>query len=257
MDGSFTLISSNIRFDNPADGMLCWDMRKAFLTNTLKPHNASIIGTQEGRRSQLEEFAQLLSLKPSTQHRQWLDERMYPTLYTNTALDMKVLGSGDVWLSQTPQVPGSKLPESAYPRLCSWGRYDFQGKRLLVMNMHLDYAHASTRLQQAEILLAEMRAEIKTDDHIVLMGDFNERANASLHRYFLQELPGLYDPWQSLNKVEESSYHSFTEVELLGHRIDWILLDERLRCLDIFLDKTSRGHLRTSDHYPLVCRVSL
>ena len=49
-------ITSNIRFDNPDDGLNAWPHRKSLLAQTLLAHSPDIIATQEGRFHQLKEF---------------------------------------------------------------------------------------------------------------------------------------------------------------------------------------------------------
>lgn len=254
MDGLHTLISSNIRFDNPADGIQCWDMRRRHLSTILLSHGPFLIGTQEGRRSQLQELAGLLpDFRLCADHRPWLDERMYPCFYLHNDHTAQ-LRSGDAWLSETPELPGSSLVDSAFPRLCTWVKLRLDGKSLIVFNLHLDVAKSETRLQQCQVLVEEIRRRSSSEDHLVILGDFNDAPNSPVYRYVLAAFPGLYDPWVKLGRAEEASHHSFGRPARVGHRIDWILLDGRLACADVFLDKSAEGHVWPSDHYPLVCR---
>lgn len=254
MDGLHTIISANIRFDNPEDGVLCWEMRLPLLAQLIQSHSPLIVGTQEGRRTQHQELLQALRpLSLCDAHRPWLEERMYPCIYLDQSrahLDQ----SGDVWLSASPETPGTKLSGSAFPRLCTWARLRVSARTLFIINLHLDFLAEDIRLQQARILAAEIRPRLGPNDHLILMGDFNDRPGSKVHRELLALFPELYDPWTGL---EEASHHSFGQVTWESHRIDWILLDERIRCQEIFLDKTRKGKLWPSDHFPLVCRIKL
>ncbi len=77
-----TLITCNIRFDNPADGDNAWAHRRIFLRDTLLSDSPDIIATQEGRFDQLQDLNSLLEdydlVDP---HRSWIGERMYPTFF--------------------------------------------------------------------------------------------------------------------------------------------------------------------------------
>ena len=251
MEGLHTIISSNIRFDNPADGVQCWDMRQSVLSNVLLSHHPFLIGTQEGRHSQHLEFSQkLTNYKLCAAHRPWIDERMYPCIYLLNDLTQDIQ-SGDAWLSETPGIAGSHLAGSAFPRLCTWVRLNLQGQSVVVLNLHLDFLETDTRMRQCEILCDEIKRQTTANDRVIIMGDFNDSPGSRVHTHLLDSCHKFYDPWST---QEEPSHHSFSGSAWQGQRIDWILLDRRLKCDEIFLDKTRQGQVWPSDHYPLVCR---
>jgi hypothetical protein len=114
-------ISSNIRFDNPHDGTNAWSHRRINLTNTLLFHAPEVIATQEGRYDQLKDFEGLLqNYFIVDDHRSWIKERMYPTFFLKKKA-FELIKSEDIWLSETPEIAGSKSFGSAFPRL-AWGK---------------------------------------------------------------------------------------------------------------------------------------
>lgn len=257
MEGIYTLISSNLRFDNPADGIHCWEMRREKLASLINSYSPLLIGTQEGRKYQLHDFSQLLPNHTiSTIHRNWIEERMYPTIFLQNELASSIQ-SGDVWLSPTPNIPGTRLPQSIFPRLLTWVRFEMANKSILTVNMHIDHINADTRLTQIQIAVEEMNKIRDPKDLIIIMGDFNDNPSSSVRSELLRSLPDLYDPWVSLKKVEETSYHSFKGSNKMGHRIDWILLDQKIGCHDIFLEKTKSDQIWPSDHFPVICKIKL
>ena len=106
------IISSNIRYDNPEDGEHSWENRKPLLLKIFHDFNPDILGTQEGRELQIKNLARSLSLKLVDRHRQWIQERMYPCLFINED-KIQVHKSGDIWLSETPEISGSKSFKSS------------------------------------------------------------------------------------------------------------------------------------------------
>jgi endonuclease/exonuclease/phosphatase family metal-dependent hydrolase len=54
-----------------------------------------------------------------------------------------------------------------------------------------------------------------------------------------------------LDKKEESSHHQFQGQLENGARIDWILVNRKLRPFDIFLDKVQKKGIYPSDHFPV------
>lgn len=247
-------LSSNIRYENPKDGPQDWPFRADFLCSLINNHTPTVLGSQEGRQPQLLDFeSRLKNLQIIQSHRPWIAERMYPCLYINHN-EIIVIESGDKWLSQTPDVPGSKSFGSSFPRLCTWAHLKFKsGLELIVANTHLDHILQETRIKQSEVLineLLEIKNRLKLD--IVLMGDFNESPNYSIKQNICERL-GLIDPWEKLALAEEPSHHSFLGFEQPGLRIDWILVPDHfeIESIKLLKDKSPTG-IYPSDHYPLI-----
>ena len=80
---------------------------------------------------------------------------MYPSLFVRSE-QMSVKKSGDIWLSETPLIAGSKSFKSAFPRLCTWASVMWfqvegdksKGEPLFIVNCHLDHVLEETRIRQ-------------------------------------------------------------------------------------------------------------
>jgi endonuclease/exonuclease/phosphatase family metal-dependent hydrolase len=158
------LISSNIRFDNPADGVNAWPHRRSLLSEILLKHSPDIIATQEGRYSQLVDFNELLrDFEIVDHHRSWIKERMYPTFFIRKNT-FELIKSEDLWLSETPHVAGSASFGSAFPRLLTWMKIQPKDtdKNLIVVNTHLDHVKSETRLEQVKVLGKEIKKLIRS-----------------------------------------------------------------------------------------------
>jgi len=247
------VVSSNIRFDNPKDGDHRWGNRKDILKECIEDFSPDLLSTQEGYRPQLESLNECLPhLSLISSHRDWIKERMYPSLFYNEKT-LEVESSGDIWLSETPNVPGSKSFKSAFPRLCSWASLKFKSnqKRLFLANCHLDHILRETRTEQVRVLAEEIEKIRTKNEALILTGDFNDDPTSSVRKIIEGLCPVLYDPWCKLGLAEESSHHSFNGTNPEGSRIDWIMVDERLNAAEIFLDKREKNGIYPSDHFPL------
>lgn len=250
MHAHITVVTSNIRFDNPADGSHSWQHRRENLAQLILSQDPHIIGTQEGREPQLRELASLLpGYRILETNRHWIDERMYPTLFVKEAHVLPI-DSGDVWLSETPHISGSSSFDSAFPRLFTWSKVRIGSEKWLVVNVHLDHVKSSTRLSQIAVLANEV-ARLRTNERLIILGDFNDSPQSQVQLQLLQAFPELIDPWPH---PEESSHHPFTGENTEGSRIDWILLDQRHREAKIEMLKQSMNGTWPSDHFPIVCR---
>ena len=254
-----TLISCNIRFDNPADGAHSWHHRRNLLSETLLKHSPDIIATQEGRYDQLKDFETLLKdYFLIDDHRSWIKERMYPTLFLKKD-SFELLKSEDLWLSETPDVAGSRSFESAFPRLMTWASIQPKNlnKRLLIVNTHLDHVKSETREAQARVLAQEIKRIRQGQQTLAILGDFNESPQSPVQNLLKKEIPGLIDTWALFNKTEESSHHAFKGLMPEGSRIDWILIEGESEILQCRMDKTCREGRWPSDHFPIICKINV
>ena len=249
------IITSNIRFSNPNDGIHDWPNRLPLLTSIYQNFGPDILATQEGRQIQLKELDEKLPhLELIDSHRTWIDERMYPCLFVNSQT-ISVERSGDIWLSQTPDIPGSKSFDSAFPRLCTWAEVTMKATnmKLMIVNTHLDHILSSTRSNQVQVLIDQIKKI--SNRPLMIVGDFNESPLTEIKKNLINAF-GLKDPWDEKNYPEETSHHSFNGVEATnGDRIDWILMPENFECESLLMDKRSFENIYPSDHYPMLATV--
>ena len=246
------VMSCNIRFANPFDEENDWRFRKDLVARLILDSEGSIVGTQEGREAQLRELADLL---PNYQlldfHREWIAERMYPSLFIRKSL-FEVKVSGDIWLSKNPYVPGSNSFDSAFPRLCTYALLKDKNanKPFVVVNCHLDHVKEETRVSQIKVLLKEI-ADIFDKGPLILLGDFNSSPKGMVRKVINEKKSNLVDPWITLDKEEETSFHRFDGIDQDGgrSRIDWILHDQSFEAESIRLVKDHENGRYPSDHF--------
>lgn len=252
------LISCNIRFDNPADGVNAWPHRREFLASTLLSHSPDIIATQEGRYAQLKDLASLLpDFELLDLHRSWIKERMYPSFFLRKE-KFEIVKSEDLWLSETPEIAGSRSFGSTFPRLMTWVRLQPKDlkQNLLLVNTHLDHIQEATRIAQSQVLVKEVKKVLHPTDSLVFMGDFNDSPESSTRKIITESFP-LQDAWKKFHDHEETSHHAFAGEMQNGSRIDWILVDQRLEVLNAEMNKTkTNGHYPT-DHFPVIAEIRI
>ena len=246
----FSLMTSNIRFENKADGDNNWPNRKALWSKIVEENNISILCTQEGRNIQLLDAESQIDLDLIHDHREWIPERMYPCIFYKKS-EYNILDSGDFWLSETPHLAGSKSFNSAFPRLCTWALLEKENNRFYVFNCHLDHILDETRHEQSKVLVKQINKLNQINLPIILAGDFNEPPDGLVRSHITNEL-SLIDPVSPGSDNDQGTHHKFDGNNLNTSRIDWILHDERFNTKSFKIIKKSDAGIYPSDHFPVM-----
>jgi endonuclease/exonuclease/phosphatase family metal-dependent hydrolase len=172
---SLRVMSFNIRYNNPDDGINAWPNRKEMVAQQIIDHQVDLLGVQEALHDQIEDlnrllpgFAQVGVGRDDGKH-----AGEYAAIYYNKAR-FKLIKSGNFWLSQTPEVPGSIGWDADQTRIVTWALFkDLRtGKRFWHFNTHYDHRGKEARKQSSKLLLNRMAALAKKDP-VVVTGDFN------------------------------------------------------------------------------------
>ena len=98
----------------------------------------------------------------------------------------ELVGSGTFWLSNTPDVQGSSLPNANYPRICTWAhlRDKTTGFEYIHLNTHLDHNGNNSSSDGKSIRTSQIRVLLEyiqklPDVPMVLTGDFNQAKTTS------------------------------------------------------------------------------
>jgi endonuclease/exonuclease/phosphatase family metal-dependent hydrolase len=104
-----------------------------------------------------------------------------PILYRPDRL--RPLGEGTLWISPTPDQPGTSFPLLFEPRILRWARFAFvdeSASTFLVVPVHLGHAPWSYA-DSARLILATIAARRATpDEPVFVLGDFNAIAAADV-----------------------------------------------------------------------------
>jgi endonuclease/exonuclease/phosphatase family metal-dependent hydrolase len=149
------------------------------------------------------------------------------------------------WLSDTPEVIGSRSWGNNVHRMVTWVRFlDRASEReFYVINTHFDHQVQLSRERSAELLLARS-LELDPSLPVVLLGDFNAPARAN-PVYDILAGPGAFvDTWAALGLDEPGygTYHAFRGMEAAAGRtrIDWILTRGDVQALNTEIITYSR-----------------
>ena len=169
------VMTFNIRFANPKDGEHIWENRKEMVASMVRFHGADLVGMQEVLKSQIDDLETMLP------EYKWLgvgrDDgkdrgEFVPIFYRADRLEL--LEQSAFWLSETPEVPGSKSWDAAITRVTTVAKFKDKrtGREFHHFNTHFDHIGKEARRESARLLVNKV-GELAASEDVVVTGDFN------------------------------------------------------------------------------------
>ena len=150
------VMSFNIRYDNPEDSLDNWRYRKDRVANAIHFYDVDILGTQEVLHNQLEDLKLRLPEYGvvGVGREDGKEKGEYSALWYKKDR-FNVLDSGYFWLSETPEVAGSKGWDGACERIASWVKLQdkVSDKEYFALNTHLDHVGGMARREGISLML--------------------------------------------------------------------------------------------------------
>jgi len=249
---SVRIMTFNVRYPAKSDGPNQWEFRRDLLVETIREKAPDVLGTQELYYEQgqyiVEKLPEYVWFGISRRGNRE-DEHM-GVFYKKDRL--RLLESGNFWLSETPETPGSMSWGVNLPRMVTWGLFEIRegGRRFYFYNTHL--AHRKED-HKARLLAADLIAErIRTLDSripLILTGDFNAPAGGEVHQTLTRLLE---DAWlrAARRSGPECTFGAFKGI-VECNRIDWILYRGPFRVQEAETVTRNWDGRYPSDHYPV------
>lgn len=245
------VMSFNIRLPTADDGANNWDARRDLVVRMLRSEDPDVIGTQELFKRQGDEIVAHLPQYAwfGAGRRGGHDDEHMGVFYRKDRL--RLLDSGDFWLSDTPDVPGSRTWGNLFPRLVTWARFEraVDGATFTFYNTHFPYRDVDepARMRAADLIRKRLAA-LPPDTIVILTGDFNTTPDSPVHTTLTA---GLSDAWLAAPERSgpEGTFHGFTGDP--QRRIDWIL-SRGLRVIRASTVATHAQERYPSDHFPVL-----
>jgi endonuclease/exonuclease/phosphatase family metal-dependent hydrolase len=156
------IMSYNIRLDTPQDSINQWPKRAYKVYALIKKYDPDLIGLQEVLHHQLMDLLQ--NLPAYSYIGVGRDDGKTKGEYSAILYKkdrFEVINQNTFWLSETPELAGSKSWDAAITRVASWGKFkDLKSnKQFLMINTHFDHIGKEARKNSA-ILLKQRASEI-------------------------------------------------------------------------------------------------
>lgn len=257
------VMTFNVRQMDGDDGAQAWEHRRELLAETIAICLPAILGTQETFPEQTEFILSRIPEFDCFGRGRYGDNRDKHNKIFFDRRRFSLAGSGELWFSRTPSVPGSSDWEIPRPRMVTWGRLrQADGAEILALNTHLPYGrNAAEARRESALLVLEQVAALPSHLPLFLMGDFNAPANGEVYGLLTGALD---DAWKTAAEKAgpEGTVHGFGRIagrieRGIERRIDWILHRHAGRTLKAETVTHTANGLYPSDHYPVVASFLL
>ncbi|OHB52253.1 MAG: hypothetical protein A2Y10_06190 [Planctomycetes bacterium GWF2_41_51] len=271
------VMNFNIRYGTADDGENSWEYRKDLVIHVIEAANPDIIGLQEALRFQIDYIrSNLPGYNEIGEGRSGGTNGEYNSiLYRSDKFSVDIMNSGTFWLSDTPEVPGSKSWGNIQPRICTWGKFIERNTNVIFYfyNTHLDQNSDYARRRSVKLIAERIAAHVNNDSFFVT-GDFNplEDDPLSENDFIIQFMRGevLYDGYTNPHPVVDTfrvlypdeinvaCYHNFTG-RIYGNKGDFIFVPAWLseEVLEAEINRYSYQGRYPSDHYPSTAKVRI
>lgn len=231
------IMSFNLRRDVEHDGANRWSARRDRVAGIVREHAPDVLGTQEGLAHQLADLdARLPGYARIGRDRRGDNTDEACAVYYRTER-FDAAAWGDLWLSDTPGVPGSATWGNRLPRLVTWVRLHERatGREIIVANTHFDHESIEARKRAARFIAERLPGAI-------LMGDLNAEPGEDSHTILLSA------GWDD-GQAREPTFHGFEGLARV--RLDHILAPptHRIRATRVVVDR------HASDHHPILAEL--
>lgn len=175
------IISFNVRYKDDDYGSV--DGRSRLICAAIEQYAPDSFGVQEATQQWLDIFEKNLTdyacvsqMRDDTEGAEANAVYYLKDKYT-------LLDSGTIWLSDTPDVFGSKYEDSGCARIATWVvlKNNSTGKIYTHINTHLDFQYETVQSAQIKVLKAKIE-ELKAKGYtIVCTGDFNAQEGSAAY----------------------------------------------------------------------------
>jgi len=252
------VMSFNVRYPSANDGPNVWENRRDILVETIRLKNPDLMGTQELFYLQGQYIVEKLPEYTwfGVSRRGNHENEHMGVFYKSSKL--RLVESGEFWLSETPDTPASMSWDVSLPRMVTWGLFEMieTSRRFYFYNTHFPHRrqdHAA-RVECAKVIVDRMHA-LPADLPFIMTGDFNAPAGEEVYKVLV---PPLGDAWietevKSGPETTSSRWSGNTE----GRRIDWLLYRGDIEVLEAETVIHNLDGRYPSDHYPVFAKLQI
>jgi endonuclease/exonuclease/phosphatase family metal-dependent hydrolase len=283
-DEPINILTFNIRLSLTNDGENSWQNRKEFLVDVMQSKSSGgviydFIGCQEAVIDPRSKFNQvdyivsrLLGYDSIWRSREATLNRgeSMLLLWRRDRWRIDEVDKGTFWLSDTPEVAGSKTdPMAGCTRCVTFGLFHElkdgkeTGRKIYVANTHYDHLSENARQKAAKQIIEWIANRKDQKTPLVFMGDLNCGEKSPTIKYMkgetmkldnieLKPQIALIDTFRAANPdaVDVGTFNGFRK-NTGKEKIDYIFVTENLKTISSKIIRTKQNERWASDHCPV------
>ncbi len=218
------VMTFNIRYNNPGDGVHAWPLRKDRVASTIRFYEADLVGVQEALVGQLADLDGLLPgfSRLGVGRDDGAEAGEFSAILYRTDR-FTPLDQGTFWLSPTPDVVGSVGWDAAITRVVTWAEFEDRqtGATFFHFNTHFDHRGEQAREESARLLVQQIDA-LAGGRPAVVTGDFNFTPAAPGYSVLTARLTDAMTRASGGHHGPEATIYGFEVTGEPGRRIDYI-----------------------------------
>ncbi len=231
-----------------------WDVRKDNVAQFVLDNKVDVVGMQEVTIKQLKDLRErLVGYDYVGVGRTDGKEKgeFTPVFFREDKYEP--LEKGNFWLSETPDVPGSKGWDAALERVASYVKLKDKatGKIFMAVNTHFDHVGVTARKESAKLIMKKIQ-EIVGDRPAVVTGDFNITDDDEAYTTMVTNEFKMNDAYHmtAYHSGAPYTFHNFCRISpLKAPKIDFIFITPGIKVLQSHIERENPKH-QISDHNP-------
>ena len=257
---SLSVMTFNMRYDNPEDGADNWRFRRERIAGVIKAQEVDVLGTQELLSNQFNDLSGLLTgyQGVGVGRLDGAESGEYCAVFFRKD-HFTLLDSGTFWLSETPEVVGSLGWDGACERIATWVVLrDRDGRELFFIDTHLDHVGQVARDEGVSLLMKRIET-LSGGRPVILTGDFNSEPGSSVVAHVQKD--GVLRDAKAIAAQRSGTDWSFSDFGQIPEAerplLDYIFVSGDIEAVryEVLPDTFDGGYV--SDHAPVMAVVKI
>ena len=257
---SLSVMTFNMRYDNPEDGQNNWRFRRERVAGVIKAQEVDVLGTQELLSNQFNYLSGLLTgyQGVGVGRLDGAESGEYCAVFFRKDR-FTLLDSGTFWLSETPEVVGSLGWDGACERIATWVVLrDRDGRELFFIDTHLDHVGQVARDEGVSLLMKRIET-LSGGRPVILTGDFNSEPGSSVVAHVQKD--GVLRDAKAIAAQRSGTDWSFSDFGQIPEAerplLDYIFVSGDIEAVryEVLPDIFDGGYV--SDHAPVMAVVKI
>ena len=257
---TLSVMTFNMRYDNPEDGQNNWRFRRERVAGVIKAQEVDVLGTQELLSNQFNDLSGLLTgyQGVGVGRLDGVESGEYCAVFFRKDR-FTLLDSGTFWLSETPEVVGSLGWDGACERIATWVVLrDRDGRELFFIDTHLDHVGQVARDEGVSLLMKRIET-LSGGRPVILTGDFNSEPGSSVVAHVQKD--GVLRDAKAIAAQRSGTDWSFSDFGQIPEAerplLDYIFVSGDIEAVryEVLPDTFDGGYV--SDHAPVMAVVKI